>query len=661
MKAYMSYLDDLPRRDKNREIQEQSETVFRAAIFECEEFVIQSVLDRHDYGTDFQIEGKDAGAMTNVRVHVQLKGTGCKANADGSVSLSVKRTNLNYLAMPLGSIYVCYHAPSKRLLVRRVDDVVREYEHSGIRWSDQTTVTVKFSEDFDRRFQRRLKAHVVASARGARSHRLYYATHPPRNMSSFLGEEAIDLPVPADQTQAEGMLAELYERGHDRTISRSFDKFRAILGPSNGKFVLAYMAEINLGLNGRECDNARITEGIEVISRGVAAGEYLRGSLLYCVGNGWLAIDEYEKARDAYCSALESLDGADASHVAAKCCKNLGTTMEKLNDLDAADVFYTRALELDPNLAEAHFAFALRYKDEEPDRALEHLDAILWPANSAGTLAEVQGWRAEIFFRRGRIQEAFRDIRALLSDGEKLTWVGPWCAKLVATYGGISIEAAQGSVRFWDAYLTRFPDDVLAERERLLCVWFINTNGGRTGCDYHGFKRMISDVIAKGAPNPEFLWDRVGHWAQDDKDWLEAEKCYRKAFKLSPAEYGYCLGTALNMLGRYEEAMPMLLQQAEEHQPDAMSWFQVAVARNGIGDVKGCISAYRCALQLDENYELAWFDLGGVYWNSQNKTAAMATWKEAIRRFPTHELSSKLLRDFPMLLSSESGTDAGTR
>ena len=648
----MSSFDDLPKRDRNRGLQEQSETAFQTAISECGEFVVQSE-DKYDYGTDYLIEATDVGAMTNVRVHVQLKGTGRKKNADGSVSLSIDRTNLNYLAMQPGSIFVCYHTSSKRLLVRRVDDVVREYEHSGKRWSDQTTVTVRFKDDFDQSFQRTLKAYVVACAKGARDQRLHFTTRPPENISAFLEEGAIDLPVPADQQQAEEMLAKLYDSGHDRTISRSFDKFRSILGPSNGKFMIAYMAEINLGLNGREYNRSRIVDGIDVISSAVDDGVFQPGSLLYCVGNGWLAIGEHEKARDAYNSALVFLDQANTSGIAAQCYKNLGTAMEELNTPDAAHACYTRALELDPDLAEAHFALALWHnrKNADLDHALEHLDAIVWPANSAGTLPSVQGWRAEILFKQGKIKEAFRDIRALLSDRDDLDWVWPWCVRLVATYGRTSFDAAQDSVQFWDTYLRSFTVDLFAQRERLLCVWLIHANGGQAECDYDGFKQTVADVVAGGAPNPAFLWDRAGHWAQDEKDWSEAEKCYRKAFELSPAEYRYCLGTALNFLGRHEEALPILLPQAKEHQPDAMSWFQVAVAREETGDVEGCINAYERALQLDENYDLAWFNLGGVYWNSQNEVDAMATWKEAIRRFPTHQLSSKLQRDFPILLT----------
>ena len=319
----MSYLDDLPKSDKNRRIQKQSETAFQTAITECEEFEVRE--DKQDYGTDYVIEASDAGVMTNVRVHVQLKGTETEKNADGSISVAIDRTNLNYLLTQPHSIYVCCHIPSKQILVRSADDVLREYEHSGKCWGNQETVTVRFKDEFDHDFQRTLKEFVVVCAKGARDHRLHFATQPPVDIPSFPEEGEIDLPVPADQKQAEEMLAELYDRGHDRTISRSFDKFRAILGPSNEKLMHAYMAEFNLGVNGRECNRSRIVEGIEVILGAVNGGDFSPGTLLYCVGNGWFALEEYEKARDAYNSALFLIDQANVnSDISAQCCKNLG-------------------------------------------------------------------------------------------------------------------------------------------------------------------------------------------------------------------------------------------------------------------------------------------------------------------------------------------------
>lgn len=645
----MSHLDDLPKRDSTHRLEDRSKAAFRAAISAAEKFVIQS--DASDYGTDFMIEAIDAGEMTNVRVHVQLKGTNCETSADGSLSVSVNRTNFNYLLMQPASIFVCYHRPTERLLVRRVDDVAREYEHRARDWHEQQTVTVRFEETFDEDFQESLKEFVVASAMGERDRRLNLAMRPPDTLSMVREEGAVDLPVPVDPKQASLVLAELYETRQDGTISRSFDKFRAVLDSSDATFLLAYMAEINLGINGMKFDETRIREGIDALRDAIDGGRVSPGSTLYCVGNGWLALREYRKAKAAYESALRFLD--ESPDVAAQCCKNLGTTMEELKDSGAARELYERALELDPNLAEAHFALGLwhyRHTDADLDLALEHFDAIVRRKGSAVTLPPVQGWCAEILFKQQRLDEALRELRALLHAEPKPPWVWPWCAKLVATYGRSSVRAARFAVSFWGAYVKEFADDLRAKKEMLRCVYYLLESGEGSGWNYERFRRTVEIMATEGDPDAAFLWDRVGHRAQAAGDWPEAEKCFRRAFELSPSKYGYCLGTALNFLQRYDEAIDVLLPQALEHQPDAKSWFQVAVAYEGIGDVQGCIDAYERALALDEDYDLAWFNLGGVYWNSGNETAAVSTWREAIQRFPTHPLALKLREDLPRLL-----------
>lgn len=646
----MTHLDDLPKRDENHRIAELSESAFRSAVTECGAFVIQSE-DRRDYGTDFQIEVCDGGAMTNIRVQVQLKGTNCKENSDGSVSRQVSRATLNYLLMQPGSIFVCYHIQSERLLVRETDSVLREYEHNGKQWITQKTITVNFIDNFDAVYQNAKKAHAIASAKAARTHRLSYTIQPPEKIPTLL-QEGPDVHVPTDPEQAKELLITLYNRGKDRSISQSFEKFHAVLGTSTEYLIHTYMAEINLGINGLQCDKSRIEEGIKVLQSVVAKGNHESGSLLYSIGNGWLAINDYEKAKEAYNSALTFFEQGGDSAVIAQCAQNLGSTMEKLGKSDEAYTLYEKALELDHYLSEAHYALAVWHcrRDSELDRALDHLDAIVWDEGSAGNVADVQGWRIYILFNTGDIRSAFREINALLGEENKLDGVWLYCARLVAIHGRMSLDAAQKALQFWDRYLNKFSKDLMAKTERLLCIWYIKSNGGSVEHDFESFKQAIANVVSQGALDPAFLWDRVGHWAQDENNWVEAEKCYRKAFELSPAEYGYCLGTALNFLRRYDEALPILTDQAEKHIPDAMSWFQVAVARGGMNDIEGCISAYKRALQLDENYALAWFNLGGIYWNSQNEELAIAIWQEAIQRFPSHELSLKLLQDFSSLL-----------
>jgi cytochrome c-type biogenesis protein CcmH/NrfG len=148
-----------------------------------------------------------------------------------------------------------------------------------------------------------------------------------------------------------------------------------------------------------------------------------------------------------------------------------------------------------------------------------------------------------------------------------------------------------------------------------------------TDIDFNGLKEVIGRLVENGDPDPAFLWDRLGHWAQDEENWEEAERAYRKAYELEPERYGYCLGTALNFLFQHTEALVVLLGHSAERQFDAMSWFQVAAAHAAIGSISESIDAYQRALELDPDYDLAWFNLGGVYWNSGDITRATKVWR----------------------------------
>lgn len=644
----MEFLDALPQRHSTHDIEGAAETAFEASIEACRLFLVQQK-DRKDYGTDVQIEARDGGSMTNLRVHVQLKGTEVGANVDGSVGIEVARTNLNYLLAQRDSIYVCYHLPSQRLLVRYASDVYQEYEHKGAEWRLQNRVTIKFSQDFDEKFQSSLNARVVASGKSARNTRLEWTTTPPDRIPMMVQRAIPAIEVPANPMQASELLIRLYDAGQDSVISKAFEQFAAVLAPLPGAMEAAYMAEINLGVNKLPFDEDRVLQGMQALQDTFERGKVHQGSFLYSLGNGWLALREYEKAREAYSQALFLLD--DLPSLSAQCSKNMGSALEELGAVDTARAFYERALDLDPDLGEAHLALALWHLHNHGDHrlALEHLDRVLRQRGSSLPMSFVGGWRIELLFKIGDIDGAFREIHTLLSEADRFDWIWSWCARQVATFGRVSVKSAHKAVPFWRTYLREHQDDSNAARQLLLCRWYLRAAGEPTDIDFERFMLAAVELIDSGDSEPAFLWDRVGHWAQYDGNWAEAEKAYRKAYGLEPERYGYCLGTALNFLERYGESLPMLLRQAEEHQPTAMSWFHVAIAREGVGDIQGGIAAYRQALELDPDYALAWFNLGGLYWNSQDIEQAVATWRAAITRFPDHDLAEKLRQDFPFL------------
>ena len=275
----MNPLDDLPQRDSAHDTAEAAENAFRTAIEDYKLFLIQRD-DRHDYGSDFELEARTGSAMTNIRVHVQLKGTGSPLRGNSSIAVSVARSNLNYLLVQPDSLYVCFHLPSQRLFVCYVEDVYRDYEHRDEDWAQQDNVTVTFVQDFDEGFQRQLNARLLERGRSSRDRRLQWIAAPPERIP-LLAKHNVVIEVPADPVRAKEILDALYADGDDAEISRSFARFEAVLGTVPGAMGTAYLAEINLEINGSSFDRDRVTQAIAVLEARMNSGEVHPGSVLY--------------------------------------------------------------------------------------------------------------------------------------------------------------------------------------------------------------------------------------------------------------------------------------------------------------------------------------------------------------------------------------------
>jgi tetratricopeptide (TPR) repeat protein len=283
--------------------------------------------------------------------------------------------------------------------------------------------------------------------------------------------------------------------------------------------------------------------------------------------------------------------------------------------------------------------------------ALEHFDRVVFSEKTLGKRSSVSGWRINVLFNLGDGTAAFREISTLLGAAEDEAWIWPWCARQVANFGRESTENAKLSIPFWRRYLKAHPKNPDGVRELFLNRLYLRSDDQASGMTYPAFKTEFEASIEYVEDEEAaYLWDRLGHWAQDDDNWEEAERCYRVAHDLAGGIYGYCLGTALNYLHRHEESLPILLNQAEMIQPDDRSWYQVAVAYEKLGRVRESVDAYQKAISLDPSCPLAWFNMGGVHWNAGEHQEASGVWKAAVERFPDHELSALLRRDFPSAL-----------
>lgn len=648
----MHYLDDLPKRHRNHETESKAEAAFQSLLSNSKEFVLQAS-DRKDYGTDCQIEVIDRENATNVRIHVQLKGTERSVNADGSVSVEIRRSNLNYLLMQPNSFFTCYHVPTDTLRFCFADAIIRRYEHSGQNWIHQQTLTVTFTEILTEAHLKSFAALARSGAASSRNMRVAQTVASPEDLPGIVKAAYPDLYVPEDETLAAAVLSNLYESGADDMISVAFEKFASVLRKNNDAMIFCYMSEINLGLDGRSDKVARIVDGISLLGSKLDSGRLDAGHLHYCIGNGLLALGREEDAVKAYENALQYMTSDDSTMPFGECFKNLGTSYEKLGKAELAVKSFHQALLHNPQLSEAHFALGLHFQRKgEYVEALEHFDQVVFAERTLGKRSSVSGWRLNVLFNLGDGMSAFREINILLGDAGKESWIWPWCAQQVASFGRASLDNAKLSIPFWDRYLRAYPNSHGGVRERLLNRLYLRSEGGIMDMTYPAFKVEL-EVSTQNMQGDEaaYLWDRLGHWAQENDNWKEAESCYRVAYDLAGGRYGYCLGTALIFLDRPEESLPFLLAQAEEIQPDYMSWYQLAVAYEKLGCVRDSIRAYRKVIALNPNYEPAWFNMGGLHLNAGELEKASQVWKAAVDKFPNHELAFIIRRDFPSVLS----------
>lgn len=436
------------------------------------------------------------------------------------------------------------------------------------------------------------------------------------------------------------MLKELYEKNADDVISAGFDKFAAVLGADDDMMAIAFMSEINLGMNNQSRHPDRIRDAIAFLRSRLGGGHIHDASLQYAVANAFAALRDHDHAKAAYQAILANPAVLSTPDLAAQVHKNLGTSFERLGEADTAVEHYREALRLVPDLPEAHNAMGNHYvRTGRYEDALGHFDQVAFADRDQGRTTSVAGWRANVLFNLGQGQEAFREINGLIGQADRHDWIWPWCQRLVASFGRTTIDNAVRARAFWQRYIQAHPDSSQGRWELLMSSFFLRGRGYDLGKTYAEFRDEFDrHIVHVGADDAALPLDRLGHWAQDEGDWAEAERCFRKAYDLEGGHYGYCLGTALNFLDRFDESLPILLEQAETFQPDAMSWFQVGVAYAHLGQPDKAIDALQRAVTLDSEYALAMFELGGAHWNSGNLAKATEVWSVACERFPEHKL-----------------------
>ncbi|EFF1409751.1 tetratricopeptide repeat protein [Escherichia coli] len=650
----MNCLDDLPKRDQNHVHDTMAKTAFEAFIASSG-VVLKQSSDDNDYGTDYQLEIMHDGMATNVRLQVQLKGTAAGFNTDGSVSISVKRSNLNYLLMSPGSLYVCLHIPTNTLKVTSAQSVLTRYQNMGPSWQSQKSVTVNFAEDLTIQHLIKITSLARLSALDARNRRVAHRKMNENDMVDHVRELLTVYEVADDTASAVHQLINLYKSNQTEVISAAYERFKTVLGEEHPAMMFCYMAEIDLASANKIFDRQRVELGILKLKAYSLADGADRAGLHYSIGNGFAALNDFNEALEEYKIACELNNQNSDNELMAMIIKNMGGTYAALENENQAVECYLQALKNNPYLAEAHYALGLYYHNTgQFEKALEQLDKIVFSSDTQGNLIDLQGWRISALFNVGEGRSAFREINALLSQADKAQWIWPWCLKIVSQFGRESIENAKLSLTFWESALRHSPENPLAQRELLLAIIYLRNRNIIVHKTYLQFKNDLEACANKiGSDAASVLWDLLGHWAEDEELADEAILCFEKAYSLQKGDYGLCLSIVLNKKHRYEESKNLMKIYTLAFPNDDQGWYRLASTYDLMGQLEKCIEPYLHSLSLNVDNDHAWFNLGGAFFNMGNYPEARRVWKEAVSRFPDHELTAKIRADIPFILTDE--------
>lgn len=119
-----------------------------------------------DFGVDGALEIFVEGRATNMRAQVQLKArTGTEENADGTVSVSLETSNLNYLLNGVCPTYVLYRPEQDEVRFAFARDEWARISKTTPDWRNQRTISIRFAHVLNESTVSEFRAAVIETAR----------------------------------------------------------------------------------------------------------------------------------------------------------------------------------------------------------------------------------------------------------------------------------------------------------------------------------------------------------------------------------------------------------------------------------------------------------------------------------------------------------------
>lgn len=297
----------------------------------------------------------------------------------------------------------------------------------------------------------------------------------------------------------------------------------------------------------------------------------------------------------------------------------------KKGDLRNAQVIASRALDVDPRNSEAHrivadAAFAL---GRETDAEREYTAAITLDLANAkaelglAALAEMQRkWNTAASHYRRALELNSRSVSAALGLGRSMEELKERTSARIAFGRAVETDPTDAVARNdYGVFLSRSEEndqaiEQLTEAVRLSPQTSIyHENLGRA-YRKKGMAREAEKELSEAArlsPREAQVWEALAHLLRDQKRFDEAAAAYRSAYELDPASEEAASGLSVVLIeaGKTEDAEAVLVKAVEASPKGASLWNNLGVARTRRGNYSGAVEAFRKALDLDGNFEIA--------------------------------------------------------
>ena len=301
---------------------------------------------------------------------------------------------------------------------------------------------------------------------------------------------------------------------------------------------------------------------------------------------------------------------------------NRGETLLELRRYEDALSAYNRAVELQPDYAEAWLG------QGDALLALGKAEAALDAYDQA---IQIQREYPEAWKGRGEALVALQRYEAAISAFDQVTKLQPDDVETWERRGMIQMKLQR-----YSAAIASY-DKALEIQPNYASAWY------RRGWALHNLQQYEEalksyDKAVEHKPDFAESWYQRGNAFVNLNKHREAVDSYQQAVQFQPDFYRawYSQGSILNNLDQYQEALAAF-EEAVKLQPNSYeAWYGRAWALHQLQRYDEALTAYEKAVKLRPNSEQAWYNRGNVFYTLQQYQDAIAAYNQAVAHKRSH-------------------------